>query len=118
MSSLGLGDLGVSYLRTAVPPAVAAFLVWAGAQVGIEVPLIAQEHAGEVAFFVVWGGYYALFRVLELKWPKLGIFLGAPAAPVYDASPAEYEVHEITDPASGVVTERTSITRFPASKSG
>jgi hypothetical protein len=113
MSAFGLGDLGVSYLRTYVPPAVAACLVWLGSKAGVEVPLVAQEHAGEVAFFVVWGVYYALFRVLEQRWPKLGIMLGAPTAPVYSLPEGEHEFEESMDPATGKVVFRKTVTRYP-----
>lgn len=112
--SLGIGDLGVSMIRTYVPGAVAVGLTALSDAVGIEIPGVAAEHAAALSIFVLWIAWYGVFRALEQRWPKWGAFLGTPAAPVYDASPAEYESREDLDPDTGAVVARTSISRYPA----
>ncbi len=43
----------------------------------------ASTRAGVVAL----AGYYGVVRVAEARWPWLGVLLGAPAAPKYEAPP-------------------------------
>jgi hypothetical protein len=112
MSSLGLGDLGVSYIRTYAPGVAAVGLTAIGDAVGIEIPGIAKEHAGVLAVFVLWVAWYGLFRWAEQRWPKAGAFLGVPAAPVYEPLQGEHEFEETLD-ANGNVTYRKSVTRYP-----
>jgi hypothetical protein len=49
-------------------------------------------HDGPSASAAVAGvlgtAYYALVRVLESRWPKLGVLLGVPAPPSYQSSTA------------------------------
>lgn len=111
-------ETSASPSRTYVSPAVAGGLVRAGVQLGVEVPLVATEHAGATAFFLIWGLWYLLFRVLEQGNPALGAFLGATPAPVYELPQGGFEFHETVDPATGEVVERHSITRYTGSASG
>lgn len=84
MLSLGIGDLGVSLIRTYVPGLVAVILTSIGNAAGIEIPGIAAEHASVLAVFALWVLWYGLFRWAESKWPRAGAFLGIPAAPTYE----------------------------------
>lgn len=112
--SLGIGDLGVSMIRTYVPGGVAVALTALGDAVGIEIPGLAAEHAAAVSIVVLWAAWYGLFRALEQRWPKWGALLGTPAAPVYDPPQGEHEFRETADPVTGAVVERHSITRYPS----
>lgn len=112
MSTLNLGDLGVSYIRTAAPTVAAAGLTALGGAFDLQIPAVAQEHATAVTFFVLWAAWYGLFRWAEQRWPKMGAFLGVPAAPVYEALQGEHEFEESLDE-HGNVTYRKSITRYP-----
>ncbi|NIL44107.1 hypothetical protein HCB17_25585 [Salinispora arenicola] len=79
-------DYLISLIRTAVPAAVGALLAWLAAEAGIVLDAESGTAltAGVVA--LAMAGYYALVRVAEARWPRLGILLGTPAPPKYEVS--------------------------------
>lgn len=76
-------DYLTSLIRTGVPTGIGALLAWMAAEAGIvlEADSSTALTAGMVA--LIMGGYYALVRALESRWPWLGVLLGMPAAPSY-----------------------------------
>jgi hypothetical protein len=74
-----VSDVITSYIRTAVPILVG----WAIAA-GL-LPSTMTDQATAAATALIIGAYYALVRLLETKWPKLGWLLGKPSAPAYGA---------------------------------
>ncbi|WP_027646559.1 hypothetical protein [Salinispora pacifica] len=81
-------DYLISLIRTAVPAAVGALLAWLASTAGIVLDADSSTAltAGVVA--LAMAGYYALVRVAEARWPRLGLLLGTPAAPTYEAPAA------------------------------
>ncbi len=79
-------DYLISLIRTAVPAAVGAAPAWLAAEAGIVLDADSGTAltAGVVA--LAMAGYYALVRVAEARWPWLGVLLGTPAAPRYEAA--------------------------------
>lgn len=76
----------VSLIRTGVPVAVAAALTWLAAKTGIVLDEETSKMATLVVFALTVGGYYALARAIEERWPTLGKILvgfGAGASPTY-----------------------------------
>jgi hypothetical protein len=73
-----LSDLAPSMIRTLVPMIV-------GAIGGYEATYLGLTPSQQTAYttVAVGGLYYALVRLLEHRWPSLGILLGVPMAPVY-----------------------------------
>lgn len=81
------GNLGTSLVRTGAPMVVAwllslpiAPIVLSG--IGVDTERATQILAPLVAFGMSFA-YYALVRLLERRWPKLGVLLGVPAKPTY-----------------------------------
>lgn len=72
-----------SFVRTLVPFAVGQIVAFA-ASLGIEVSESQEAAFTTVLGFVVAAIWYVVFRWLEQKWPKLGIFLG------WAKTPGEY----------------------------
>ena len=72
----------ISQIRTFVPIIVGALVAWL-LTMGIE--LDADTQAGLVV--ALTGGlqalYYFVVRLLEKKWPKVGVLLGVASKPVY-----------------------------------
>lgn len=79
-----LHDYLISLIRTAVPAGVGALLAWLASRAGIVLDSDSSTAltAGVVA--VAIGGYYALVRALEVRWPVVGTLLGRRAQPSYD----------------------------------
>lgn len=75
-----MSDLLTSIIRTLVP-AIVAWLLAAAARVGLDVP--ADQLTGVIEA-VVLGGYYAVVRAAEQRWPAVGWLLGLPRPPAYD----------------------------------
>lgn len=80
-----MNDVLVSLIRTVVPVAVGAALTWLGSAAGIILPSDASTGltAGVVALVVA--AYYALVRLIERRWPGVGLLLGARRQPSYPA---------------------------------
>jgi len=73
-----VSDLAPSLIRTAVP-----IIVGAVGGYGATYLHLTTAQQTEVVSAGVGYAYYALVRVLEHRWPVLGVFLGVPQAPVY-----------------------------------
>lgn len=80
-----LSNYVISAIRTYVPIAAGLLLTWLASSLKIVIDPGSQ--AGLVALCVaaLSTGYYALARLLEGKFPKLGVLLGVPARPTYTA---------------------------------
>lgn len=69
------GDLSTSFQRTFIP----IFVGWV-------ITLLAKNHIDVDANLLqafVTSLYYGVLRALEVKWPKLGVFLGSQKKPAY-----------------------------------
>lgn len=71
-----------SLIRTYVPLGVGVLVSWL-ASIGISVDSTATAALVAGLGAVAAGAWYALARLLERRWPKLGVLLGVPAAPAY-----------------------------------
>lgn len=81
---MSLSDWLVSWLRTNVAawiPTVAAWL----ASYGVDLPV---EPSSVAIVSLAVSGYYTLVRLLEARWPAVGVLLGWKAAPSYGAASA------------------------------
>ena len=78
-----MSDAIVSLIRTYVPVAVGAFIAWL-LSLGIDVDT--ETQAGLVVSMtgLVVAAYYTLVRLLERKWPAVGVLLGVPRQPEYE----------------------------------
>lgn len=65
-------DMLISMVRTIVP-LIAGFILTLAARAGID---ISGELATMFTYTIVTGVYYALIRILEVKFPWFGILLG------------------------------------------
>lgn len=81
-------DLVPSLIRTWTPLAVGGVVSWAATQ-GISVSDSARSALLVTLTAAISGGYYALVRLAEQKWPALGWLLGTPTQPSYDQSTPE-----------------------------
>lgn len=86
-------DFFTSQIRTAVPTAAGAGLVWLGATTGVVIPDDLSKAAtyGVTALVIIL--YYTLARLVEIRFPGIGRFLlslglakGAPSYPGSAAS--------------------------------
>jgi len=76
-----MNDYVVSMIRTYVPLAVGAALVWLAQAIG---PLDIDTTAVQTgAVLIVSGLWYALVRAAEQRWPSLGWLLGSARQPSY-----------------------------------
>ncbi len=77
-------DYLIFLVRTAGPAAVGALLAWLASQAGIVLDTDSSTAltAGVVA--LAMAGHYVLVRVVEVRWPWLGVLLGTPATPRYE----------------------------------
>lgn len=80
----GISDYVASVIRTIVPTAVGAIIAWA-ISLGITLPADAKDLLTPALAFVAGILYYLAVRWLEKRWPKLGVLLGVPKQPVYNA---------------------------------
>lgn len=75
-----LTDAVISFIRTFVPMLVGAAVTWL-LKLGIEIDAAALD---AVLYAAISGGYYALVRWLEYRWPSLGWLIGyGKATPKY-----------------------------------
>lgn len=88
-----MNDYLVSLLRTWIPVGVGAALAWLGTY-GVEIST--GEQAGLVAALtaVCTGGYYALVRAGEHRWPWLGFLLGTRKPPAYPTRDLDSDLDE------------------------
>lgn len=97
-----LHDYLISLIRTVVPVGIGAVLAWLASQLGIVIDSEASAGLVAAVVAVAIGGYYALVRALEQRWPFFGVLLGKPAAPAYEGG---------TQPATRGITYPPSNTR-------
>lgn len=71
-------DYLASLVRTLVPLA-AGLLIAAAAKVGLDLSAVAEPLVDALCV----GGYYALVRLAESRWPAVGVLLGWKAQPTY-----------------------------------
>lgn len=83
-----MSDYLVSLIRTWVPVAVGVAITWLGAQLGVDID--STEAAAAVTGVVV-AVYYAVARILEDRWPQLGLLLGRASVPAYGTPSPEPE---------------------------
>jgi hypothetical protein len=78
-----VSDKLISLIRTYVPVAVGWFLTWLATNLGVV--LDAESSTGLIVGVtaLVTAAYYTLARLLESRWPWLGILLGATKQPAY-----------------------------------
>jgi hypothetical protein len=72
-------DLEISLRRTLVP-IVAGFLLSQAARAGLSIP---EAELVGVLEALVTGVYYSALRIVEMRWPQVGILLGALRQPRY-----------------------------------
>jgi hypothetical protein len=72
-------DLERSIRRTLVP-IVAGFLLSQAARVGLSIP---ESDLVGVLEAIVTGAYYSVVRILEMRYPQVGVLLGALSTPRY-----------------------------------
>lgn len=77
-----MNDLIVSFIRTYVPIAVGTFISWLATK-GLDID--AQTGAGLITFLtgIIIAAYYGIVRVLEKRFPQVGILLGSVRKPEY-----------------------------------
>lgn len=80
---MNLSDQVVARIRTFVPYAIGAALGWVFAVTGLD--LTGDFQFALVAFSVaaVTNGWYITIRLIESRWPLVGVLLGFPKAPTY-----------------------------------
>lgn len=77
-----MSDTIRSLIRTGVPIGVGAALAWL-VTLGIDLPPEAGDGLIVFGTALLQGIYYTLVRVLEERWPWLGVLVGPGGAPVY-----------------------------------
>lgn len=82
-----MSDLVASLIRTAVPGLVGLVVGWL-ATLGVILPPEAKDSLGLLVAFVAAFLWYLLVRLLEQKWPALGVLLGVPKQPIYSSAAA------------------------------
>jgi hypothetical protein len=77
---MNVRDYPASLLRTVVPIAVGVALDWVARKTGV---VVATDSVAPVVAALAASAYYAVVRLAERKWPKLGWLLGLPVTPSY-----------------------------------
>ena len=93
----------ISQIRTYVPIAIGALLTWLATTLKIVIDPTSQAGLVALTVGVLSSGYYGLVHLLEQKWPKIGVLLGAAKVPVY--------VTSIADPSIGAAIDATEPVR-------
>jgi hypothetical protein len=78
-------DRITGYIRTVVPYAIGAFLTWLLSISGLDFTGELQVALIVFPVTVVTNVYYLLIRLLEVRFPWVGLFLGIPKTPDYTA---------------------------------
>ncbi|WP_217370130.1 hypothetical protein [Nonomuraea antri] len=79
-----MNDLILSWIRTAVPAAVGAFVAWLalrGVEVDPQTVIAVTAAAGAAATTF----YQAVVSTLQRRWPIVGVLLGSTRRPTYSA---------------------------------
>ena len=79
MTTQTTNDVLTSLRRTLVPLAV-GYLLAQAARAGFDID---EGQLTGVIESLVTGAYYAVVRLLEVKWPQVGVLLGATRQPIY-----------------------------------
>ena len=84
-------NTALSLIRTYVPVGVGALVVWL-TTLGVELDEATRN--GLVVFLTGLGiaAYYTVVRLLEKRWPKIGVLLGATKQPEYSTPPVTERV--------------------------
>lgn len=91
-----MSDFITAGIRTLVPYIVGGIATWL-ISLGLTVSDDLKTNLAALATFVLGSVYYLVVKALEAKWPKLGVLLGVPKAPVYHPVP---DVDEDADEAA------------------
>ncbi|MER7363559.1 hypothetical protein [Nonomuraea wenchangensis] len=83
---MSLSDWLVSWLRTNVAAWVPSLAAWL-ASYGVELPV---EPSSVAVVSLAISGYYTLVRLLEARWPAVGVLLGWKAAPSYNTAQSSH----------------------------
>lgn len=76
-------NLAISLIRTYVPVAVGSVISFLVVNYGLVVdPTISNQLVAGLTGLII-AGYYLLARLLERKYPALGVLLGSTQKPVY-----------------------------------
>lgn len=103
MSTTPPGNTLPAFIRTSVPLLVAAGVTFL-AQHGIVLDTVTSDALGVVLGGIAGVLWYGLVRVLEARWPQLGVLLGYAATPTYTAPVApEPVVVPLTDDQRGAL---------------
>jgi hypothetical protein len=85
-------QLGPNLIRTYVPVGVGMVISWLFAH-GVQVDSATKASLIVLLTGVLTAGYYTVVRVLEEKWPSVGLLLGARQPAVVHAAAHEYDEH-------------------------
>lgn len=77
-----LSPLG--FIRTFVPIIIGALCAWLAREYNVIIDEGTSQELVNTFTAALTAVYYAVFRVLEAKFPAFGWFLGAPTPPVYE----------------------------------
>lgn len=77
-----MSDIVTSLIRTYVPSAVGALLAWL-LTLGVQVDAETQLGLVTALTGLLIALYYTLIRLLEKKYPKIGVLLGSAKKPTY-----------------------------------
>ena len=75
---MNLSDSVARAIRTYVPIAVGLATTWAASSLHIVIGPSSQAGLVAITVTAVSASYYALVRLLEKRWPRLSVLLGAP----------------------------------------
>jgi hypothetical protein len=85
---MNAADYGASLIRTWVPYIVGGVLGWLATR-GLGVSPADAIGVTSGLTVAIGGVYYSAIRLLETRFPALGIFLGKPSAPTYRPTPPD-----------------------------
>lgn len=78
-----MNNTATSFIRTWVPVAIGSILAWLMQRYNIIIPQEFYAQATELVTALVIAGYYGIVRLIEIKVPWVGWFLGRAGRPVY-----------------------------------
>lgn len=95
-----MNALIISLIRTIVPVIVGAVVTWL-LSIGLSLDTAAQNGLTEFLFALITGLYYLIVRLLERKWPGVGLLLGVAAAPISYKGTNASDPKPVTEPLEG-----------------
>lgn len=78
-------DKVLGFIRTYIPYGISALLAWLLLNTGLDLTGEVQVALVTLTVALVTNAYYLLIRLVESRWPWVGVFLGWPKAPEYQA---------------------------------